>query len=169
MAPQVDEVLVVVATVQSVEVLDGSTRLPTFAVPYQFLFVILHLFRESWFERTVRAGADTLYKYADVLRLWFRHTEVLVAEVGQLTECFGIADPVIWVLGHTDRIFSTGIVEALGLASRVDEDWLFSARASGGAPLRWRGSMRQRLHARDRAELLDGAVSRATELELGSW
>ncbi|MGB3239936.1 MAG: nucleotidyltransferase family protein [Geitlerinemataceae cyanobacterium] len=132
-----------------------EVQLPCFIPKFQFLFTILHLFKEAWIEITIDMGKDvTLSKFADVIRLWNAYREVLQTDdfVSTLEE-FKIVDPVLWVLEHLDRTFKTEIVPSLGLEGRVTEEWLSSAGSKDGKVRSWRGTMRDRLYCKDRRQL----------------
>jgi hypothetical protein len=135
--------------------------MPRFNSTYQFIFTILHLFREAWIFREAWVKSFlgwesdvTLSKFADVIRLWRAYEKELnTPEFIQLLEKYQIIDPILWVLEHTDRTFHTGIVPALGLEGRVTEEWLHSAGGVGGKRVQWKGTMRERLHCKDRRQL----------------
>jgi hypothetical protein len=134
----------------------GAT-IPGFTPDYQFLFTVLHLFREAGFEQWLELELDvSLMKFGDVIRLFKAHgAELADGRFTALLEAYGVVEPVAWVLEHTDRTFGTSMTEQLGLEGRVDEDVLFNARPSTGKEDRkWRGTMRERLWARDRRALL---------------
>jgi len=128
---------------------------PCFAPDFQFLFTVLHLFREAWHEQWLDYELDvSLMKFADVIRLFDAHREDLVAvDFADLLQRYDLVKPVAWVLVHTDQTFGTDMAERTGLADRVDADWLAAAYPSHGVERRWRGSMRERLWARDRRAL----------------
>lgn len=139
-----------------------DVQMPCFNSKFQFIFTILHLFREAWVFRegwvdTINAGWETdvtLSKFADVIRLWRAYEKELnTPEFIQLLEKYQIIDPILWVLEHTDRTFHTGIVPALGLEGRVTEEWLHSAGGAGGKRVQWKGTMRERLHCKNRRQL----------------
>jgi hypothetical protein len=138
--------------------LAGAT-IPCFTPDFQFLFTVLHLFREAWLEQWVELELDvSLMKFGDVIRLF----ETCKAELSDggftaLLETHGMVEPVAWVLEHTDRTFGTGMVGQLGLGGRVDENWLASAHPSYGKERQWRGTMRERLWARDRSVLFNSS------------
>jgi hypothetical protein len=126
--------------------------LPCPAPTYQFLDTILHLFREAWFEWWLSMEQDVdLMKFGDVIRLWEAHREQLVAGdfAGLVTE-LGVAEPVCWVLEHLARTFPVDAISELCLDGRVDEEYLNSAGASGGATRSWQGTMRDRLRVKNR-------------------
>jgi hypothetical protein len=137
-----------------------GVQLPCFSPEFQFVFTILHLFREAWFDRWLEIDQDVnLMKFGDLVRLWNRDRERLEkAELVEMLENYGIVGPAVWVLEHLDRTLHTSIVPALGLEGRVTEDWLASAYASAGALHRWYGTMRQRLHSKNRRALFKEAV-----------
>ncbi len=134
---------------------NSEVQMPCFIPEFQFIFTILHLFKEAWVELTVSLGKDvTLSKFGDVVRLWNIYRNILQTEafMGMLEE-LGMIEPMVWVLEHLDRTFHTGIVTALGLEGRVTEEWLLSAGAANGKVRRWRGTMRERLYCKNRQQL----------------
>lgn len=134
---------------------DVEPPVPCLAPDFQFLFTVLHLFREAWLEQWVELELDvTLAKFGDVIRLFEAHRDELAGGAfAALVDRRRAAEPVAWVLEHTDRTFGTGIAAALGLDGRVDDDWLAAAHPSFGKERRWTGTMRERLWAKDRGAL----------------
>ncbi len=132
-----------------------SVELPCFAPDYQFLFTVLHLFREAWLDNWMDYGIDvSLMKFGDVIRLFEAHrAELCRPEFVGLLEAHRVVEPVLWVLEHLDRTFGTATVAALGLAGHIEEDWLAAAHPARGRERRWTGDMRQRLHHQRRGEL----------------
>lgn len=130
-------------------------KIPALTPPFQFISSVLHLFREAWFDRWFAWEQDVdLTKFSDVIRLWRADGDVLTYGMfTQMLEKFKIVEPMAWVLEHLDRTFGMNVVASLGLEGRVSEEWLFSGRASGNNLFRWRGSMRERLHAKNRQSL----------------
>jgi len=126
---------------------------PAVAPEYELIGTVMHLFREAWFERWLHWEQDVdLAKFGDVVRLWKMHQDK-IETIKTAIDRYGIRQPMLWVLEHLDRTFHTGVVAALGWQGQVDENWLSSAHSSGGQPRRWRGTMRQRLHSKDRKAL----------------
>jgi hypothetical protein len=143
----------VLAERDTVLLLDGRLTAPTLAPPWQFLFTVLHLFRESWFLNSVAAGKDMLSKFSDVIGLWRTHGALLTAEVPAVIRKHGLEQPVAWVLGHTDSVFGTHLVQVLGLGDAARDEWLARGEGPGGRELTWTGTMRERLLCRDRVAL----------------
>lgn len=137
--------------------------IPVFDPEFQFLFTILHLFREAWLELWVELELDvSLMKFGDVIRWFAGHRQQLAGgRFARLLEKYGVVEPVAWVLEHTDRSFGTGMTAELGLEHRVDENWLSRAHPAYGKEREWRGTMRERLWAKDRRALF-------TRIEAGS-
>ena len=77
-----------------------------------------------------------------------------------------LIEPVAWVLEHLDRTFGTTIVREINLQNRVTEEYLNSARASGGKLRHWKGTMRERLHSKDRSNLFADAPDQGSGDEL---
>src|ERR1043166_6088818 len=136
-----------------------DVKLPSFSPLIQFLFTILHLFREAWLERWMSVGKDVnLSKFGDVIRLWRAHGESMRRDgLTNRLEELGLIEPVVWVLEHLDRTFGTTIVREINLQGRLTEEYLTSARASGGRLRQWKGTMRQRLQCKNRDKLFADA------------
>ena len=130
-----------------VEVPVTGGTLPSLAVPYSFLFAVLHLFREAWFARTMRTSDVRLGQFADVVRLWRGYAAREVGAIGGLIRSLALEPPVAWVCHHADSVFATTMSDALGLGDYGDERWLRSACGSGGEVLDWSGDMRSRLRS----------------------
>jgi hypothetical protein len=143
-----------------------SETLPAFRTDYQFLFTVLHLFREAWMEQWLEQELDvSLMKFGDIIRLFRTHAEELSGgRYAALLDSLGVAEPVAWVLEHTDRTFGTGMIAALGLGGRVSDKWLATAHPSSGQEREWRGSMRERLWARNREVLFARGPRKATSV-----
>lgn len=150
---------VALENIDTIRLRDMDVPIPVMRVEFQFLFTILHLFREAWFTRSMESGLDvTLAKFGDVARLWIHcGPAIMRAEFSALIRTLGIVRPVLWILEHLDRTFHMTTVASLGLAGMSDEEWLASARAPGGQAIKADGTMRQRLVARDRMKLFHEA------------
>jgi hypothetical protein len=130
--------------------------IPVLKAHYQFIFTVLHLFREAWKDKWLDLEQDVnLIKFVDVLRLWQSGQYTLnTDDFRKVLEYWQIVEPVAWVLVHLDRTFGTSVAEVLGIDKRVSQDFLNSAGAPEGRNTRrWRGTMRDRLQARSRREL----------------
>jgi hypothetical protein len=140
---------------QPVPGLPGVT-LPCFRPNYQFLFTVLHLFREAWLQKFVDFGSDVgLMKFGDVIRLIDRDPKELTdGELLRIMETHKVTDPIAWVLRRTDETFHTGTLEALGLEERGDEQLLASQMQSKGYVNALGTSMRERLQSKSRGSLL---------------
>ncbi|WP_433892863.1 nucleotidyltransferase family protein [Streptomyces sp. CA-111067] len=129
----------------------AGAAVPTLRPEWLFLFTVLHLYREAWFVNTVSAGKDMLYKFGDLLALWRAGADRLRTSVPPAVAENGLAEPVGWVLTHTDRLFGSAFVPELGLAGSVSEELLASGEAPGGRRVRWHGTMSERLLRSDPA------------------
>jgi hypothetical protein len=82
---------------------------PCFRPIYQFLFAVLHLFREAWLQKFVDFGNDvSLIKFGDVIRLIDRNRDELTE--GELLRIMirGSSRPVAPAqLGDTGRTQTT--------------------------------------------------------------
>lgn len=129
---------------RSVTVLDGH-ELPAMAPPHALLFVCLHLFREGWFERTIRTKDISLAQFADVALAWQSLDPLQRQELAAIVRDCGLEEPMAWVTAHTDSLFGDSMTEDLGLVEVATPTWLSSARSVGGVTLHWHGTMRERL------------------------
>jgi hypothetical protein len=130
---------------------NSGVMLPCLSPEYTFIFTVLHLFREAWFERWIDFEQDVnLMKFGDVVRLWKTNRHIYgTREFMLLLEKYKIEKPIAWVLEHLDRTFHTNLVSSIGLANEISEEWLFSGHSSDSQPRIWSGSMRERLFYKD--------------------
>lgn len=135
-------------------VLDGR-ELPAMAPPHAFLFICLHLFREGWFERTIKTKDLSLAQFADVALAWRSLGPLERRELAAIVHEYGLEEPVAWVTAHTDSLFGDSMTGQLGLAEAATPAWLSSARSSGGMTLHWPGTMRARLRSSGSLELME--------------
>lgn len=130
----------------------GRGTLPTLDTPYGFLFIVLHLFREGWFERTVREKDVRLGQCADVWRFWERFGRDRADDIRKVVAEHSLEPAVAWVCRHVDDLYGSTLTRELVLEDFCDDGWLHSAGATDGGCLAWQGSLRDRL--RDRRPLL---------------
>ena len=129
-----------------------GVSMPCFQPTYQFLFTVLHLFREAWLQKFVDFGTDvSLMKFGDVIRLFDQHhNELINGELLRTMEVHRVTDPVAWVLRHMDETFHTHALESLALKKHGDEK-LLAAQMSSSGYVRGSGqSMRERLQSKAR-------------------
>ena len=126
--------------------------IPCFRPVYQFLFTVLHLFREAWLQKFVDFGSDVgLMKFGDVIRLVGRDRDQLTnGELLRIMEADNVTHPVAWVLRHLDETFQTNTLELLALQRYGDEQLLANQMQAGGYVRASGQSMRQRLHSKTR-------------------
>ena len=136
---------------QPVPDMPGVT-LPCFRPIYQFLFTVLHLFREAWLQKFVDFGIDVgLMKFGDVIRLIDQNRKELTdGKLLQIMEAHNVAHVVAWVLGNTDETFHTNTLELLALEKRGDEQLLANQLHSRGYVSASGQSMRERLQSKIR-------------------
>jgi len=136
---------------QPVPDMPGVT-LPCFRPIYQFLFTVLHLFREAWLQKFVDFGIDVgLMKFGDVIRLIDQNRKELTdGKLLQIMEAHNVAHVVAWVLGNTDETFHTNTLELLALEKRGDEQLLANQLHSRGYVSALDQSMRERLQSKTR-------------------
>ncbi len=139
--------------------------LPCFRPVYQFLFTVLHLFREAWLQKFVDFGIDVgLMKFGDVIRLVDRNrNELTDGELLRTMEAHKVTHAVAWVLGQMDEIFHTHTLELLALEKHGDENLLAAQMQSSGYVNALGQSMRERLQSKAR-----GSLPSATPAHSGS-
>ena len=132
-----------------------EVTLPCFRPIYQFLFTVLHLFREAWLQKFVEFGNDvSLMKFGDVIRLLDRNrNELTDGELVRTMEAHGVTDAVAWVLRHLDETFHTGTLALLALEKHGDEGSLAAQMQSSGYVRAGGRSMRERLQSKARGSL----------------
>ena len=133
--------------------------LPCFRPVYQFLFTVLHLFREAWLQKFVDFGSDVgLMKFGDVIRLADRDRDELTnGELLRIMEVHRVTDAVAWVLRHLDETFHTGTLKLLALEKHGDEGSLAAQMQSSGYVRAGGRSMRERLQSKARGSLREVA------------
>ncbi len=129
-----------------------GVSLPCFRPMYQFLFTVLHLFREAWLQKFVDFGNDVgLMKFGDVIRLIDRdRNELTDGELLRTMEAHKVTHPVAWVLHRLDETFRTHTLELLALEKHGDEELLASQMQSSAYVRAWGQSMRERLQSKAR-------------------
>ena len=132
-----------------------GVSIPCFRPKYQFLFTVLHLFREAWLQKFVDFGSDVgLMKFGDVIRLIDRdHAELTDGELLRTMEAHNVIDAVAWVLRRLDETFHTRALELLALEKHGDEKLLVSQMQSSGYVRALGQSMRERLQSKARGSL----------------
>lgn len=136
---------------QPVPGLPGVT-LPCFRPVYQFLFTVLHLFREAWLQKFVDLGSDVgLMKFGDIIRLIDRYRDELTdGELLLIVEAHNVTHPAAWVLRRLDQTFHTHTLELLALENHGDEKLLTPQMQSSGYVAASDQSMRERLQSKVR-------------------
>jgi hypothetical protein len=132
-----------------------GVRLPCFRLAYQFLFTVLHLFREAWLQKFVDFGTDVgLMKFGDVIRLIdYNRRELAKGELLRIMQTHNVTQPVAWVLRHLDETFQTRTLELLALEEYGDEE-LLGSQMQSSAYVRASGqSMRERLQSKARGSV----------------
>ena len=132
-----------------------GVSIPCFRPKSQFLFTVLHLFREAWLQKFVDFGSDVgLMKFGDVIRLIDRdRAELTDGELLRTMESHRVIDAVAWVLRRLDETFHTRTLEMLALEKRGDEKLLASQMQSSGYVRTSGQSMRERLQSKTRGSL----------------
>jgi len=136
-----------------------GVSIPCFRPVYQFLFTVLHLFREAWLQKFVDFGTDVgLMKFGDVIRLIDRdRNELTDGELLRIMQTHRVTDAVAWVLRHMDETFQTRTLELLALEKYGDEKLLASQMQSSAYVGAWGQSMRERLQSKARGSLREVA------------
>jgi hypothetical protein len=144
----------------------GGASVPCFRLTYQFLFTVLHLFREAWLQKFVDFGTDVgLMKFGDVIRLIDRYRDELThGELLRIMEAHNVTHAVAWVLHHMDETFQTRTQELLALGKHGDEQLLASQMQSSAYVGAWGQSMRERLQSKARDSVRPAVPARAGSL-----
>lgn len=134
---------------------------PCFRPIYQFLFTVLHLFREAWLQKFVDFGSDvSLMKFGDVIRLIDRNrNELADGELLRVMEAHNVTHPVAWVLRRMNETFNTRTLELLALEKYGDEELLASQMQSSAYVGTWGQSMRERLRSKARGSVRPAATA----------
>ncbi|MFG3342619.1 nucleotidyltransferase family protein [Glycomyces sp. NPDC048151] len=122
--------------------------LPALAIEYDYLFHVLHLFREGWFERSIIEKDVRLGQFTDLWRGWHLLDMPARASLAALVKKNKIEAPVAWVCHHLDRVFGLDMVGALGLGQHCTHEWIGSGARPGGY-FQWDGNMDGRLLSLD--------------------
>ena len=132
-----------------------GVSIPCFLPKYQFLFTVLHLFREAWLQKFVDLGTDVgLMKFGDVIRLIDQNrNELTDGELLRTMETHSVTDAVAWVLRHLDETFQTSTLELLALEKHGDEELLASQMQSSAYVSASGQPMRERLQSKARGSL----------------
>jgi hypothetical protein len=146
--------------------LGGELRSPstiagmeTMRLAANFLDCILHLYREASFETHIRARHDVnVRKFQDTLALWAMCGTSDIEDVRTIIADHKVALPVAWVTQHLDGLFATQVSASLGLEGHLSDQELSTWFSDNGKAGQWRGTMRQRLFARERLTLFEPAL-----------
>lgn len=132
-----------------------GVSIPCFRPKYQFLFTVLHLFREAWLQKFVDFGIDVgLMKFGDVIRLIDQNRNGLTdGELLRIMETHNVTHPVAWVLRHLDETFQTRTQELFALEEYGDEELLASQMQSSAYVRALGQSMRERLQSKSRGSV----------------
>ncbi len=138
--------------------------LPCFRPIYQFLFTVLHLFREAWLQKFVDFGTDVgLMKFGDVIRLIDQNrNELTSGELLRIMEIQRVTHAVAWVLRHLDETFQTRTLELFALETHGDKELLASQMQSSAYVHAWGQSMRERLQSKARGSLREVAPAHSS-------
>jgi len=139
---------------QPVPGMPGVT-LPCFRPIYQFLFTVLHLFREAWLQKFVDFGSDVgLMKFGDVIRLIDQNLKELTdGTLRRIIEAHNVGHAIAWVLANMDETFQTNTLQLLALEKYGDEQLLANQMDSKGYVSALGQSMRGRLQSKARGSL----------------
>jgi hypothetical protein len=111
---------------------------------HDFLFHVLHLFRESWFASTALAADVRLGQFADVWRGW---RALSGEERSAFVKCMAEHDfqaPIAWVAHHVDAVLGSCMIDDLGLREFAVEEWTARGRDTKSF-FAWHGDMDRRL------------------------
>lgn len=128
---------------------------PKLGLYYEFIFVILHLYREAWFyKRDITIGQDVnIKKFFDVIQYIKKYEDIIFSDnFMSFLDRYDVAKPFKWVILHTDNVFNTKYSENMNTQD-INDEYLNSACESTGNLKRWEGNMRDRLFSNDRESL----------------
>ena len=139
---------------QAVPGIPGAS-IPCFRPEYQFLFTVLHLFREAWLQKFVDFGTDVgLMKFGDVIRLIHRdHDKLTDGELLRIMQTHNVTHAVGWVLRHIDETFQTRTLELFALERYGDEKLLGGQMQSSAYVSASGQPMRERLQSKSRGSV----------------
>ena len=125
----------------------SNILMPCLNPTFQFVFTILHLYREAKFINPVKMEkALNLMKFTDVLRIWNTYnSEIITNNFSWLIKELGIVEPIAWVLEQTDIVFGTRIQELVGCPILEKE---FLVEFPDGKIGKWKCSMKTLLDAK---------------------
>lgn len=143
--------------IESIEVMyDGVPhRIKKFNITFEFLFVVMHLYREAWFyKRTSKWNSDVnLKKFFDVYQYLSKYKKIIFNDTFyKKMDALGFLKPFKWVVMHTDNVFDSDFSKNLD-TSDIDEKYLYGAFESQGKITHWKGEMKERLFEKDRSKL----------------
>lgn len=131
----------------------NGSQMSIFDLEYQIIYTGLHLFKHAWVEMYgIMDDSDVqLSKFMDILWLLREYEkEHTILELKEAIEKCGTAEPVIWVIKHMDTIYGTSYCEQLGYIN-IDPSWLSSWQTADYKRKYWKGTMKERLQAKDRS------------------
>ena len=106
---------------------ENKEKITTMSCHDHFIYIILHLLKHAWSGILAQYNdGATLMQFSDVFRYWNLYKEKLRKELAIYISRYSLFEPVAWVLGHTDRLFHSNIVEELSLDEYATESWLRS-------------------------------------------
>lgn len=127
---------------ERVPLADGVTSIPCLPLHAEFMFLVLHLFREAWFERSSRSVACGQFR--DLVMVWECLDEVQRSLVSELIRACDLTRPIQWTLAHTEQLLNVSFTE-LELPP-AHPDWLSSSVGRGDTQARWSGDMNRHLY-----------------------
>lgn len=102
-----------------------NNLIDSFSLDIHFIYIILHLLKHAW-SKSLQDSKDgcNLLQFADVYRFWEKYKNDFSNMVKCRIKEFKIEKYVAWVLGHTDNIFGSSIVNELNLQGFANCKWL---------------------------------------------
>jgi hypothetical protein len=137
--------------------LEERHLLPTLGDDYALLFVVLHLFRDCWFEPATAKAGPRISQFADIWRYWQRWGRDNTEQLRTLIGAHELEPAVAWIAHYVDFLFGSTMIDELGLREFCTPDWLHSASAVDGRYLTWDGDIRGRLYSGTPSVMTPGA------------
>lgn len=118
----------------------------SFTPDMHFIYIALHLLKHAWSE-SLQLSKDScnLTQFADIYRFWNTYSQEFGIEIQNIIQELNIPQIIGWVVGHTDKIFHSSLIEELGLNKYIDEEWLHTRITTRGKKLNIQESVRDML------------------------
>lgn len=107
--------------------------IPKLSINFEFIFLIMHLFREAWFyKRSSQLENDVnIMKFFDIYQYLKQHINKLMShKFEEIVRKYNVEKPVVWTIAQTDKIFQSEFLKDFSFTFTPDESFLNSAYQS---------------------------------------